>query len=502
MINGHILREDLIAQARSILSSVGDGEMSPCAYDTAWVARVPNPANPEEPLFPASYNWLLEHQRPDGSWGGAITFPHDRVMTTLAALLALSNSSFRRQESEIAARRAVVYLNRERPNLRDDVTETVGFELILPELVRQAKGLGISLPYDDWEFVEALKADKLSRIPPIAVYGAPTTLTHSLEYLGERLAPKLVGRSRAPNGSYGASPSATAYVQIHAPDEDAVAYLRSVPDVMTTGGVIDVYPINVFETAWVLQSLAPLEDALPEYDEAARSLLGYWTPEGVSFTDSGMATDADDSAVTIAVLRSRGLPSNPDVFSLFEGDQYFFCFPFERNQSVRANAGVLEALKLFESTPDHRRMILKLVHYLRGSPRGDQYWIDKWHASPFYATSRVIAALSGLDNALVRRSVQWVLDQQHENGAWGFGEGTAEETAYAVEALIAGRTADAALASIVAPALADSVAYLVDQLFAPDRPELWVGKALYTPRKVVEAAIVGALAKASMTVGR
>jgi hypothetical protein len=169
---------------------------------------------------------------------------------------------------------------------------------------------------------------------------------------------------------------------------------------------------------------------------------------------------------------------------------------------VRANAGVLEALKLFESTPDHRRMILKLVHYLRRSPSGDQFWIDKWHASPFYATSRVITALSGLDHTLVRRAVQWVLEQQHENGAWGFGEGTAEETAYAVEALVAGQIADAALASIVAPGIENAVPYLAEQLYAPDRPELWVGKGLYTPRKVVDAAIVGALAKASTAVGQ
>jgi hypothetical protein len=308
MINGHILREDLVAEARRLLGSVGDGEMSPCAYDTAWVARVPKPANPDEPLFPAAYDWLLGHQRPDGSWGAEITFAHDRVMTTLAALVALSSSNYRREESVIAARRAIVYLNRERPNLRDDPVETVGFELILPDLVRQAKQLGLSLPYEDWEFVEVLKADKLSRIPPIAVYGAPTTLTHSLEYLGDRLAPLLIGRSRAPNGSYGASPSATAYVQLHAPEDSAVAYLRSVPDVMTTGGVSDVYPIDVFETAWVLQSVAPLHAELPEYDDAARALLNYWTPEGVSFTNSGMVTDADDSAVTVAVLRRVGCP--------------------------------------------------------------------------------------------------------------------------------------------------------------------------------------------------
>lgn len=502
MTGSRVDREDLVYLARRLLASLGEGEMSACAYDTAWVARIPNPSKPDEPLFPAAYDWLLQHQHANGAWGGDLPFAHDRVVSTLAAIITLAGSSYRRPESEVAVRRGIVYLNTARPNLRDDPVETVGFELILPELIRQARGLGLSLPYDDWAFVETIKEDKLRRIPPLAVYGGPTTLTHSLEFLGDRLVPDLVRRTRSRNGSFGASPSATAYVYMRAPDDSAAAYLSSVPHLGSTGGVIDVYPINVFETAWVLQSLAPLRADLPEYTDAARALLGYWTPEGVSFTDVGMVTDADDTAVTVAVLQANGLESHPEVFELFEGHEYFFCFPFERNQSVRANAGVLEAIKLYEPTPDRRRMTLKLVHFLRQSASDAPYWVDKWHASPFYATARVVTALSGLDNVLVRRSIEWVLSQQHENGAWGFGEGTAEETAYAVDALLSGRAADRALTGITGAAIARGVAYLEEQVVATDRPALWVGKGMYMPRKVVDAAIVGALARALVANGR
>jgi halimadienyl-diphosphate synthase len=497
MNDGRALRADLLFLARQLLTSLGEGEMSECAYDTAWVARIPNPSNPAEPLFPASYDWLLQNQLADGSWGAEIPFAYDRVVSTVAVLLALTDTEYRRQESEIAARRAIVYLNTAQLRLRDDPVETVGFELILPELLRQAQLAGLSLPYADWSFVETIKANKLSRIPPIAIYGGPTTLSHSLEYLGDRLAASLVQRTRIGNGSYGASPSATAYVHMRVPDDETLAYLRSVPNVSSTGGVVDVYPINVFETAWVLQSLAPLRSELPEFEDGVRLLSSYWTPGGVSFTDAGMVSDADDSAVTVAVLQTNGLESHPEVFDLFEGDEYFFCFPFERNQSIRANAGVLEAIKLYDSTPDRRRMLLKLVHFLQRSATGDLYWIDKWHASPFYATSRVVTSLSGLDNLSVRRAVQWVIDQQHENGSWGFEDGTAEETAYAIEALISGQEAEPALASVNRPIIEQGVASLLEQLFVPERPALWAGKGMYLPRKVVEAAIVGALARAT-----
>jgi len=66
MPESQISRQDLIEEARRVLGSLGEGTMSECAYDTAWVARIPNPSRPEEPLFPASYDWLLKNKQPDG----------------------------------------------------------------------------------------------------------------------------------------------------------------------------------------------------------------------------------------------------------------------------------------------------------------------------------------------------------------------------------------------------------------------------------------------------
>src|SRR3954469_15134553 len=103
-----IARQELIEEARRLLEALGEGTMSECAYDTAWVARIPKPERPEEPLFPATYDWLLRNQHADGSWGAEIPFAHDRLICTLAALVTLASSSYRRGESEPAARRAIV----------------------------------------------------------------------------------------------------------------------------------------------------------------------------------------------------------------------------------------------------------------------------------------------------------------------------------------------------------------------------------------------------------
>lgn len=489
-------RQDLIEEARRLLGNLGEGAMSETAYDTAWVARVPNPNRPDEPLFPATYDWLLRNQHPDGSWGAEIPFAHDRLICTLAALVTLAGSSYRRAESEPAARRAVVYLNRERLNVRDDPHETVGFELLLPELMRQAQALDLRLPYEDWAFVEAIKADKLQRIPPIAVYGGPTTLTHSLEYLGDRLMPSLVSRCQGPNGSYGASPSATAYVLMRAHDDLAADYLKRVVSLSDSGGVISAYTMSVFERAWVLRSLAPLRDEIPEYQDAVKKLADSWSPRGVSFTESGMVPDSDDTAVALMVLRAAGHPVDSEVLGLFEGEDHFFCYPLERNPSLGANAGVLEALRLYESTADRRRMVVKLTHYLGKSRIDGRHWMDKWHVSPFYGTARAVSALAGIDDEVTRPGIEWVLEQQHENGAWGVGDGTAEETAYALTALDEARRSDPAVAGLVEPALQRGANELAHHFGEGSYPALWIEKGLYTPPNIVQAAIVGALCRA------
>lgn len=494
--------EELEEEARRLLDALGEGSMSESAYDTAWVARVPSPSSAGEPIFPQCYDWLLRNQRPDGAWGAEIPFAHDRVICTLAALVTLASSSYRREESEPAARRAIVYLNTERPNLRDDPAETVGFELLLPELARQAKELRLSLPYDDWKFVEDIRADKLNRIPPIAIYGGPTSLTHSLEYLGDRLVPSLVHRCQGSNGSYGASPSATAFVELRAHEGWAQSYLRRVVSISPTGGVISAYPITIFEMAWALQSLWPFRESIPAYHSCVQRLAQYWTPQGVGFTETAMVSDADDTAMALWVLRKNGIPVDSEVLELFEGEECFFCYPFERNQSVAANAGILEALKLYESTPDRRRMTLKLVHYLRNARVEGRYWLDKWHVSPMYATARAIRALTGLDNATVRAAVEWLLQKQNEDGSWGLQGGTPEETAYGLEGLLAARDADPALRADVDPAANSARSYLMESLSMDGQPALWIEKSLYTPHHVARAAIVGALARAEILNGK
>jgi halimadienyl-diphosphate synthase len=486
--------EDIKAEASQLLASLGEGSMSPCAYDTAWVARLTRPDAPNEPLFPESFDWLLRNQHEDGSWGAEIDFAHDRVISTLSALVALASSQYRQDEAQRAVRRGVVYLNRERPNLQDNPAETVGFELILPELVRQAKALKLRLPYKDWEFVEAIKADKLRRIPPIAIYGGPTPMTHSLEFLGDRLAPMLVQRCQSPNGSYGASPSATAYVETRFADSEHLRYLRRVVNSAEDGGLPFLYPFETFETGWVLYFLAPLLEHLPAavLQPHVERLANAWDPTGTGWTSEYPVTDSDDTAIVLYVLNLQKKGLSHDVFRLFECDEYFYCFAFERNDSVGANAHILQTLMQYAPNAERRRMAIKILNHLKNSRIAGEYWIDKWHVSPLYGTEEVITSLGPLASDLIRPSVNWILEGQHEDGSWGIEGGNIEETALAVLALTAASRHDGPVRRLTDSAAERGIDYIIEHRDGP-KPSLWLGKGVYRPHNIVQAMVLSSL---------
>ena len=75
---------------KSILSSMGDGEISASAYDVAWVAMVKDVNGTNTPQFPSSLQWIINNQLEDGSWGDKYFFStYDRILNTLACIIAL-----------------------------------------------------------------------------------------------------------------------------------------------------------------------------------------------------------------------------------------------------------------------------------------------------------------------------------------------------------------------------------------------------------------------------
>lgn len=474
--------------ASSIVSEIGIGRsglMRPTAYDTAWLARVPAEPHFCVPAFPEALSWLRQNQNHDGSWGAKVEYVHDRMISTLATILALAKWSEDGRD-EYAMERGLGYIWKKADQLEQE-HETIGFEVILPTLLEQGRELGLSLPTSAFERYYRVRDEKLAKIPQDMRYSRNTTLAFSLEFMGDDFEVDKAKFIQEFDGSVAVSPSATAYFLTKWPDN--VAARRYIANVAATygGKAPQVFPFDVFETAWSLWNLF-LADMASDQKVARHleDLKRLWDKgQGVGYSSNHSVPNADDSAVVFRILSLADLDPDPSPLYKFEREDYFICYPFERNPSIGTNIHVLEALKGLDK---HR--ISKVVKWLRSVQVDGHYWVDKWHASAYYSTAHAIIALIGLDHDLAQSAVQWVLDTQRPDGCWGYYAGpTAEETAYCLQAL---SMYDRHVESLGREVFTRGRKGLL--ACTEEKPALWIGKCLYAPLRVVESAICSALA--------
>src|ERR1700716_3004989 len=94
---------------RSLLPSTTRPGIAGVAYDTAWLAGVPEEADRRASRFPTSLRWLAGTPLADGSWGSAVRYEHDRILCTLAALAPLAQFG-RRDDDRRAVEAGTRYL--------------------------------------------------------------------------------------------------------------------------------------------------------------------------------------------------------------------------------------------------------------------------------------------------------------------------------------------------------------------------------------------------------
>jgi halimadienyl-diphosphate synthase len=484
---------DLIIE---LIEKIGPGHMASTAYDTAWVARL---GEIDWSLSNRALAWLSEHQLPDGSWGApAPMYYHDRVLCTLAAMIALSYRG-RRGHDKVQVENGRLALERivggATQGLRSDPNgATVGFEMIAPTLAAEAEKLGI-IKNQGNRILGRLSKQRAKKLAYLQgnMISRRVTMAFSSEMAGIDGQHMLdVQNLQEANGAVGLSPSATAYFATYVKqhDETSLNYLRQTakPD----GGQPNVSPFDIFEVAWSLWNLGlvPGMKSLTELQPHIQFLSNAWEPKrGVAFSTAYSVKDSDDSVVTYNALLRFGIEKDLASILAYEEKDHFRCFDLEVNPSISANIHILDAL-LQSGLTDRNSSVLKILQFLKKARGDNPFWVDKWHSSAYYPTAHAIIACAGNVNHFVEESVQWLLESQNANGSWGTYISTVEETAYAIQALWVWNQKVARIPKAV---LKNGARWLKENMDKP-YPPLWIGKCLYSPQLVVRSAAISALA--------
>lgn len=483
----------------SIIDQIGIGKpglMSPAAYDTAWLARVPEENDSSVPAYPEALTWLRENQRPDGSWGSDIDYAHDRVISTLAAIIALSqwnninNLNYINEKNNHTIKRGLEYIRNNAKRLEHELPAG-GFELILPALIQDAAKVGLDVRHQAFLRYDRMREEKLAKIPPHLLYSRKAPIVHSLEFMGDDLDLKKSELLQEPDGGVGISTAATAYLLTKSPRNAAAR--NYIANIVATYGckVPEFFPFDAFEVSWSLWNLflTGIDNSDPRIAQHIRDLKLVWDKGvGLGSSTTSSVVESDTSSMAFSVLKMAGAYPDPTPLRQFEKKDYFTCFHYERDSSISANIHVLEALKGVDDEATE-----KVRKWLSSSQTDYGYWIDKWHVSPYYPTAHAVIALIGVDHDLARSATQWIISTQRADGGWGYyNRSTAEETAYCLQALsLYSREVEPKDRNIIYRARRCLLA------FDDKMPDMWIARCLYTPTRIVKSAIYSALTLAT-----
>jgi halimadienyl-diphosphate synthase len=481
-----LYEEEISELLQSLL--LGYTRVSSTAYDTAWAARLEK-THPNQG-FALALDWLRKNQHFDGSWGSPVFHYHDRIVSTLAAIVALSSAGTG-DKDRITAGQRFIWQNFNR--LHYDAHDTIGFPVVIIALIHQAQALGLDIPpylYKDAEKIEK----KLNMLSNDADKWRYTTLHYSMEAILQYLPDGLFHDFGDELGCVGCSPSSTVATLL---DERTAAkrsidYLHSLIQSQEDKGVPTVDRIDIFEAAWTLNNLRHLEWVSPEHPDVRPILEFLWEAwsdtKGVGHSRYFNVADLDDTAAAFSVLRWGGYPASADAFARFETETHFKCYDGELDMSMSAQVRALSALQFAKEHPQHAAWTEKLEKILRIADLHGSLWFDKWHASPYYLAASGIWLLHGVADDLVQSPLNWLLKTQNSDGGWSFFQSsTIEETTYALQALLYWDKHVEKIDSSVILAGGDFLETALEKL---ELVPMWIGKALYTPYRVVQSSIL------------
>nr|QWV53998.1 copalyl diphosphate synthase-like 2 [Chamaecyparis formosensis] len=328
----------LIDEIKGMFRSMGDGETNPSAYDTAWVARIPDVEGSDCPQFPQTLQWILKNQLSDGSWGEELCFlTYDRILATLACVITLT--LWHTGDAQVNKGVEFIRKHAERIEKEADNHRPSGFEIVFISMLNEAKALGIDLPYELPVFkqINEMREIKLKKIPLNVVHAIPTTILYSLEGLQEIVDWDKMMKLQSKDGSFLSSPASTAAVFMRTGDQKSLDFLTFVLKKFSDH-VPCHYPLDLFERLWAVDTVERLGIDRHFKDEIKETLdyvYMYWDERGIGWARDNAVGDIDDTAMGLRILRLHGYNVSSDALKTFrDGNGEFFCFMGQTQRGV------------------------------------------------------------------------------------------------------------------------------------------------------------------------
>nr|ADB55708.1 (-)-ent-kaurene synthase [Picea glauca] len=312
------MAEELILRIKRMFSEIENTQTSASAYDTAWVAMVPSLDSSQQPQFPQCLSWIIDNQLLDGSWGIPYLIIKDRLCHTLACVIALRKWNAGNQNVETGLR----FLRENIEGIvHEDEYTPIGFQIIFPAMLEEARGLGLELPYDLTPIKLMLThREKIMKGKAIDhMHEYDSSLIYTVEGIHKIVDWNKVLKHQNKDGSLFNSPSATACALMHTRKSNCLEYLSSMLQKLGNG-VPSVYPINLYARISMidrLQRLGLARHFRNEIIHALDDIYRYWMQKETSREGKSLTPDIVSTSIAFMLLRLHGYDVPADVFCCY-----------------------------------------------------------------------------------------------------------------------------------------------------------------------------------------
>ncbi|KAI4296669.1 hypothetical protein L6164_036610 [Bauhinia variegata] len=304
----------------------------PSAYDTAWLAVIPDPHEPSKPMFKICLDWMLKNQHGEGFWGECDAFGKPTIVSlpaTLASMIALKKWN----TGPLMVEKGLAFIHANAEKLLEEVNDHCPrwLAIILPAMVELAEKADLEVC-----FPETVK-ETVSYM-----FDCQENIVHKEELVGKHRFPPLLSylealpQSYAVNeedifgnlsgdGSLFQSPSATAKAFMATGKQEYLVYLQSLVQ-KCPNGVPERYPMDedVIKLCMITQlhRLGLAEHFISEIEEILAQVYREYMEQKSWVKPSNMiATQLHKDSLAFQLLRMHGYKVSPLSLCWFLHDE-------------------------------------------------------------------------------------------------------------------------------------------------------------------------------------